>query len=71
MPEQVPSVGLAILEVIDLCHGGRIGNHMAVVTICALFKGNPANPLDREQHKHLEEIRKVAQPQEAKQDVKA
>jgi len=59
MTEQPLTLGTAILELIDLYHGGQIEYYKVVVTICAIFMSDPARPLDDRQRKRLEEAREA------------
>ena len=57
MNEQPLTLGAAILELIDGYRGGNIEYYKVVVTICAIFRSDPARPLDDRQRRRLEEVR--------------
>ncbi len=57
MTEQPLTLGTAILELIDLYHRDQIEYYKVVVTICAMFRSDPARPLDDRQRQRLEEAR--------------
>lgn len=59
MNEQPVTLGIAILELIDLYHSDRIEYYKVVVTICAIFRSDPARPLDDKQRRRLEEARET------------
>ncbi len=57
MTEQPLTLGTAILELIELYHDNYIEYYKVVVTICAMFRSDPARPLDDRQRLRLEEVR--------------
>ena len=59
MTEQSITVGMAILELIELYHDDQIEYYKVVVTICAIFGCDPARLLNDKQHRRLEEIRET------------
>lgn len=57
MTEGNVTIGMAILELIELYHDDHIEYYKVVVTICALFGCDPARLLNEKQRLRLEEVR--------------
>lgn len=59
MTERNITVGMAILELIDLYHDNHVEYYKVVVTICAILGCDPARLLNDRQRKRLEEAREA------------